>query len=107
MCARMLSCFSHVQPFDTLLTIAHQTPLSMGFPHQEYCSGLPRIPPGDLPDTGIEPISAAPELLVDSLLLSHRGSPYFLSNTFDSQEVVSFKKTAWTSGDFCGKSCCL
>ena len=31
----------------------HQAPLSMGFPKQEYWSGLPRPPPGDLPDTGI------------------------------------------------------
>ena len=35
-------------------TVAHQAPLSMGFPRQEYCSGLPCPPPGDLPDPGIE-----------------------------------------------------
>ena len=35
--------------------IAHQTPLSMGFPGQEYWSGLPFPSPGDLPDPGIEP----------------------------------------------------
>ena len=34
-----------------------QAPLSMGFPRQDYCSGLPFPPPGDLPDSGIEPIS--------------------------------------------------
>ena len=27
----------------------------MGFSRQEYWSGLPRLPPGDLPDPGIEP----------------------------------------------------
>ena len=32
----MLSCFSHVQFFATLWTVAHQTPLSMGFSRQEY-----------------------------------------------------------------------
>ena len=31
----------------------------MGFPRQEYCSGLPFTPPGDLPDPGIEPKSLA------------------------------------------------
>ena len=33
---------------------ACQAPLSRGFPRQEYWSGLPRPPPGDLPDPGIE-----------------------------------------------------
>ena len=45
--------------FVTLWTIDHQPPLSMGFPRQEYCSGLPFPPPGDLPDPGIEPTSFA------------------------------------------------
>jgi len=31
----------------------------MGFPRQEYCSGLPFSPPGDVPDPGIEPTSLA------------------------------------------------
>ena len=38
----MLSCFSHVQLFATLWTIACQAPLSMGFSRQEDWSGLPR-----------------------------------------------------------------
>ena len=29
----------------------------MGFPRQEYCSGLPFPSPGNLPDPGIEPES--------------------------------------------------
>ena len=32
----VLSCFSHVQLFGTLWTVAHQAPLSMGFFRQEY-----------------------------------------------------------------------
>ena len=32
--------------------------LSIGFPKQEYCSGLPFPSPGDLPDPGIEPASS-------------------------------------------------
>ena len=35
-------------------TIAHQAPLSMGFPRQEYWSGLPFSSPGDLPKPGIK-----------------------------------------------------
>ena len=39
--------------------VAHQASLSMGFSRQEYWSGLPCPPPGDLPDPGNEPISPA------------------------------------------------
>ena len=49
---------------------------SMGFSRKEYWSGLPFPFPGDLPDPGTEPTSPAPPARqVDSLLLSHRGSP--------------------------------
>ena len=53
----VLSHFSHVQLFVTPWTVAHQAPLSMGFSRQEYWSGLPCPPPGDLPDPGIKPES--------------------------------------------------
>ena len=43
----------------TLWTIAHQAPLSVEFPHQEYWSGLPLHPPGDLPDPEMESMSPA------------------------------------------------
>ena len=46
-----------VQLFATPWTVARQAPLSMGFSRQEYWSGLPCPPPGDLPDPGIEPAS--------------------------------------------------
>ena len=49
--------YSHVQLFATLWTVAHQVPLSMGFSRQEYWSGLPSPPPGDLLDPGIKPES--------------------------------------------------
>ena len=41
----------------TLWTVAHQATLSMGFSRQEYWSGLPCPPPGDLLYPGIEPVS--------------------------------------------------
>ena len=50
---------SHVQLFATLWTVAHQASQSIGFSRQEYCSGLPCPPPGDLPNLGIEPVSPA------------------------------------------------
>ena len=40
-----------------LWIVAHQAALSMGFSRQEYWSGLPRPPPGDLPNLGVEPKS--------------------------------------------------
>ena len=57
--ARGLSCFSCVQLLATLWTVAHQAPLPMGFSRQEYWSGLPCPPPGDLPGPGIKPVSLA------------------------------------------------
>ena len=47
--------------FATPWTVALQAPLSMGFPRQEYWSGLPFPSPGDLPDPGIEPRSPVTE----------------------------------------------
>ena len=72
----MLSHFSCVGLFVTPWAAAFQPPLSMGFSQQEYWSGLPCPPPRDLPDPGTEPASPASlALQVDSLLLSHQGSP--------------------------------
>ena len=48
---------SHVRLCETLWTLAHQAPVSQGFSRQEYWSGLPCFPPGDLPNPGIEPMS--------------------------------------------------
>ena len=54
-CVCTLSRFSCVQLCATLWTIVHQAPLSMGFSRQDYWSGLPCPPPGDLPNPGTEP----------------------------------------------------
>ena len=64
---------------ETPWTVALQAPLSMGFSRQEYWSGLPCPPPGDLPQPGIKPASPAASILqADSLLLSFWGSSVFL-----------------------------
>ena len=51
----------HAQSLQLCLTLCDpmypQTPVSMGFPRQEFWRGLPFPPPGDLPDSGIEPAS--------------------------------------------------
>ena len=59
----MRSHFSCVQLFSTLWTLACQAPLSLEFSRQEYQSGLPFPPPGDLPDPGIEPVLLTPPAL--------------------------------------------
>ena len=52
----------------TLETVTHQAPLSMGFSRQEYGSGLPFLPPEDLPNPKTEPASPVISALqVDSL----------------------------------------
>ena len=53
----VLSCFSPVPLFATSWTVVHQAPLSMGLSRQEYWTGLPFPPPGDLPDSGTELMS--------------------------------------------------
>ena len=52
-----LSCFSRVRLCVTLWTVAHHAALSVGFSRQDYWTGLPCLPPGDLADQGIEPRS--------------------------------------------------
>ena len=63
------SCLTLCNPW----TIAHQAPLSMGFSRQEYWSGLPRPPPGDLPNPDIEPESLTCPALAGSLPLAPSG----------------------------------
>ena len=71
-----LSAFSRVRLFATPWTGAGQAPLSVGFSRQEDWSGLPCASSGDLLDPGTEHTSSAsPALEMDSLLLSHWGSP--------------------------------
>ena len=66
--------FSVVSDSATPWTAAHQAPLSMGgFSRQEYWSGLPCPPPGELPNPRIEPRS--PALQADSLPAGPPGKP--------------------------------
>ena len=77
---------SRVQLFATW-TVASQAPLSMGFSRQEYWSGLPCPPPGDLPDPGTEPRS--PALQVDSLPSEPPGYTYFKIKVKKKKELSS------------------
>ena len=55
----MLSSSVLSDSYEIPWTVAHQAPLSMGFPRQEYWSVLPFPSSGNLPDPGIEPASFA------------------------------------------------
>ena len=80
-CFLWFDCCGHTcglvaKPWPTLVTpgtIALQAPLSMGFPRQEYWSGLPFPSPGDLPDLGTE--LGSPALQADSLPTELQGKP--------------------------------
>ena len=77
-----LSYFSHLPLCVTLrtpLSVALQAPLSMGFSRQEYWSGWPCPPPGDLPDPGNEPVSLTPPALAGRLFTPKAASesPYY------------------------------
>ena len=61
------SCLTLCDPVN------YQASLSMGFPRQEYWSGLPFPSPGNLPDPGIEPRS--PALQADTLTSQPPGKP--------------------------------
>ena len=62
---------------------AHQAPLSTGFSRQEYWSGLPCSPPGDLPDPGVKCVSLlSPALARGSLPLAPPGKTYGYSSGY-------------------------
>ena len=69
-----MKLLSRVQLFATQWIVAHQTLLSMGFPRQEYWSGLPFPPPGDLPKPGIEPPSLVSPALAGGFF--NTGAPW-------------------------------
>ena len=72
-------------------TVTHQVPLSMGFPRQEYWSGLQFSSPGDLPDPGHVGLLYYMEILY---CLSHRGWPKADSNCpSQTQSTVSISDT--------------
>ena len=72
------SCPTLVIPW----TVARQASLSMGFPRQEYCSGLPFSSPGDLPNPGIKPVSLTSLSLAGRFLTTELpGKPLYHDDT--------------------------
>ena len=91
-CSHARVCpLSYAQLFATPWTVAHQTPVSMRVPRQEYWSGLPFPTPVDLPSPGIEPTS--PALQEDSLLLSQDGSSRSVRQVIKIQAQMNVQYT--------------
>ena len=81
--AYVLSCFSDVRLCAILEPVARQAPLSMGFSRKGHSSGLPCPPPGDLPDTGIEPASPVSPTMAGGFLTT--------SATWEGMNTYTFK----------------
>ena len=75
-CVSVCQVASVVYDSVTPWAVVHQAPLCMGLSRQEYWSGLPSPPPGDLPNPGIKPRS--PALQADSLPSEPPGKPIHL-----------------------------
>ena len=67
------------------MTVAHQSPLSIGFSRQEYWSGLPCPSPGDLPDPGMEPLSLMSPALAGGFLTAR--APWVVDETVQMKET--------------------
>ena len=80
---------SRIWFFATPWTVTSQAPLSMEFSRQEYWSGLPFLPPRDLPIPGREPMSLASSALAGRFFTtSTTGTPY--------RKNISWKVIRWT-----------
>ena len=103
------ACSSRVRLFVTPWTVAHQAPLSMGLPRQEYWSELPFPLPGYLPTQGSNPrFFCFLHWQADSLPLCHLGSPCFdqrcISTSFVTQMLLNihlYNKSPAIGVSFC------
>ena len=91
---------------ETLWTVSRQAPQSMGFSRHECWTGVPCPPPEDLSDPGIKSLSlASPAMQVNTLLLSHQGSPIIKDTSCKTvnEKCNSSKKITILNLYGCGK----
>ena len=79
----------------TLWTVAHRAPMSMGFSRQEYWSGLPCPPPGDLPNPGIELASLTSPALAGGFFTTPPEKPPF--SLHKKQKILQTFQTHYNS----------
>ena len=94
--------------FLTWWSVAHQAPLSMGFPRQEYWSGLPFHSPWDPSDPGMEPMS--PALAGVFFTTVPPGKPHYMQYTIANRmSVLKIMQSydALTATNFIGKNTAL
>ena len=87
----LLLLLSHWVVSDSFVTpwiVVHQAPLSMGFPRQEYWSGLSFPSPRDLPNPGIEPMS--PALAGGFFTTEPPGSPFKWYRDTNKNKIEAF-----------------
>ena len=87
--------------FPTQWTVAHQAPLSMGFPRQEYMNGLPFPSLGDLPDLGIKPMP--PALAGKFFATEPRGKPI---TEIQGVKIVQKRSQNWRNKTMCVLESC-
>ena len=80
----------------TAWTVVHQALCPWGFSRPEYWSGLPRSPPGDLPNPGIK--LRSPVLQADSLLSQPPGKPSKDYRTTTKCIMYMYEKTRRKKG---------
>ena len=100
---------SRVQLFATPQTIAHQATLSIGFPRQEYWSGLPFPPPGDFPDPWIKPVSlASPALQTDffTIRATWEGTPSTMRLYLSFLGMMHVESISWITTNSGGRAWC-
>ena len=95
----MLSCFTRVRLFAILWIMVGQAPLPMRLFRQEYWRGLPRCPPGDLPNPGIEPTHVSASLMSPALAggfftTSTTGKPFL---SLHLTQIASSQPLMWES----------
>ena len=99
MCVCVCVCmFSHsdVSNSVTPWTVPYQTALNMGFPRQEYWSGLPFPPPRDLPNPGIEAGSLVSPTLASGLFTN--------CTTWEAHLILGITKTKFFKSSFSSSS---
>ena len=77
--------------------LVYQVPLSMEFPRQEYWSGLPCPPPGDLPNLGIKTTSLTSAALAGGFFTTESSGKPYSSGSVQSLSHVRLIVTPWTA----------
>ena len=91
----MVESLSCVWLFATPWSVALQAPLPMGFPRQEYWSGLPFPPPGDLPHSEIKPTSLVSPALAGGFFITEPPSNYYIICSYDYGLLLLQTERRW------------